>query len=87
VGRCSFEAIVAKYRIEDKAVQLMAQIVNGADIGPDTHHDLYHRPEAAGLKAIALGFAALGLSDPELLEKESLLYDALYAWCKAQPTL
>jgi hypothetical protein len=86
-GRCSFEAIVAKYHLEDPAVHLMAQIVSGADIAPDTHFDLYNRPEAPGLRAIALGFAALGFSDHELLDKEAVLYDALYAWCKAQNKL
>ena len=30
-GKCSFEAIVAKYRIDDPAVHLLAKIVHGAD--------------------------------------------------------
>src|SRR5262245_56301115 len=56
-GRCSFEAIVRKYRIDDPAVRLLAEIVHGADVSPD----LYGRPEAPGLKAIAEGFRHLGL--------------------------
>ena len=51
-GKCSFEAIVEKYRIEDQAIHLLAKIVHGADVT----QDLYGRPEAAGLKAIAEGF-------------------------------
>ena len=77
-GKCSFEAIVAKYKITDPAVQLMAQIVHGADV----KDDLYNRPEAAGLKAIAHGFADLGLTDQEILAKEFVVYDALYAYCQ-----
>lgn len=78
-GKCSFEAIVAKYGIADPAVHLLAQIVHGADVSAD----LYRRPEAAGLKAIALGFRRLGLKDDhEVLAREFIVYDALYAYCQ-----
>jgi hypothetical protein len=80
-GRCSFEAIVSRYRIEDPAVQLMAQIVHGADVV----EDLYGRPEAPGLKAIAEGFQQMGLKDDhEILRLEFPLYDALYVYCRRQ---
>ena len=78
-GKCSFEAIVAKYKIKDKAVHLLAEIVHGADV----KKDFYHQPEAAGLKAIAEGFRHLGLkNDHEILEKEFIVYDALYVYCQ-----
>ncbi len=80
-GRCSFEAIVSKYRVDDPAVALLARIVHGADVA----QDLYGRPEAPGLKAIAEGFGLLGLKDDhEVLARESVVYDALYAWCQKQ---
>jgi hypothetical protein len=78
-GWCSFEAMVAKYKIEDPAVHLLAKIVHGADV----EQDLFGRPEAPGLEAIAEGFRYLGLKDDhEILEKEFLVYDALYAYCR-----
>jgi hypothetical protein len=78
-GRCSFEALVTKYRIEDPAVHLLAKIVHGADV----KQDLFGRPEAPGLEAIAEGFRYLGLKDDhEVLEKEFIIYDALYAYCR-----
>jgi hypothetical protein len=78
-GKCSFEAIVEKYKINDPAVKLMAKIVHGADVS----QDLYGRKEAAGLKAMAEGFRHLNLKDDfEILEKEFIVYDALYAYCK-----
>jgi hypothetical protein len=78
-GKCSFEALVAKYKIEDPAVHLLAKIVHGADV----KQDLFGRPEAPGLEAIAEGFRYLGLKDDhEVLEKEFIVYDALYAYCR-----
>jgi hypothetical protein len=80
-GKCSFEAIVAKYRIDDPAIELLAQIVHGADCSDD----LYGRPEAPGLVAIAEGFRHLGLKDDhEILAKQMIVYDALYAYCQKQ---
>ena len=78
-GKCSFEALVAKYEIEEPTVQLLAKIVHGADV----EQDLYGRPEAPGLEALAEGFRYLGLKDDhEVLEKEFIVYDALYAYCR-----
>ncbi len=80
-GKCSFEAIIEKYQIEDKAVQLLAQVVHGADVA----QDLYHRAESVGLKAIAQGFRKLGFKDDhEILKKEFIVYDALYAYCQQE---
>jgi hypothetical protein len=80
-GKCSFEAIIEKYRIADPAVKLLGEIVHGADV----KEDLHKRPESAGLKAIAEGFAELGLADDHLvLAREFIVYEALYAWCRRQ---
>jgi len=35
-----------------------------------------------GLRSIAQGFGALSLSDHEILKREFIVYDALYAECK-----
>lgn len=77
---CSFEAIVQKHGLNrDPALALLARIVNGAD----TDNSLWNRPEAAGLKAVAEGFRHLGLADDhEILARESIVYDALYAYCR-----
>lgn len=78
-GKCSFEAVIEKYKIDDPALHVLAQIVHSADVSDD----LYKCPEAPGLKAIAFGFTALGMRDDhEILEKEFIVYDALYAYCK-----
>ena len=78
-GKCSFEAIINKYTLNDSALLLLAKIVHGADVSDD----LYGRPEAPGLEAIADGFRHLGLKDDhEILAKEFIVYDALYEYCK-----
>ena len=80
-GRCSFESIIRKYGLEDPALGLLGRIVHGADISADQGIV----PEAAGLRAIAHGFALVhGEDDGRKLELETPLYDALYAWCQAQ---
>ena len=78
---CSFEAILKKYGLtRDPALLLLGKIVNGAD----TDTSLWQQPEGAGLEAVAEGFRHLGLRDDhEMLEKESIVYDALYAYCQA----
>ena len=78
-GKCSFEAIIKKYNLNDRALNLLAKIVHGADVS----EDLYGQKEVAGLKAIAEGFRYLGFKDDhEILEKEFIVYDALYAYCQ-----
>ncbi len=78
-GRCSFESIMVKYGLDDPALKRLAQIVHGADVSAD--RDIC--PEAAGLYAIAHGFAiALGENDHEKIRLETPIYDALYAWCQ-----
>jgi len=78
--QCSFDAIAKKYGLlADPALVLLAKIVNGAD----TDNALWNRPEAAGLKAIAVGFRHLGFRDDhEINAAEWIVYDALYAYCR-----
>ncbi len=77
---CSFDALVKKYELgKDRALTLLAKIVNGAD----TDNTLWHQPEAAGLNAIAEGFRHLGFkNDTDLIAAEAIVYDALYAYCQ-----
>ncbi len=82
-GRCSFESIMVKYNLADPALQKLAKIVHGADVAADINIV----PEAAGLKAIAHGFALVhGDNDHEKIRLETPLYEALYAWCQQQIT-
>jgi hypothetical protein len=53
--------------------------VRAAESHPPNPH-----PAGEGLRWIAGGFGALGLSDHQILEREFIVYDALYAECKRQ---
>ncbi|HEY8760051.1 MAG TPA: chromate resistance protein ChrB domain-containing protein [Candidatus Dormibacteraeota bacterium] len=80
-GRCSFESIMVKYGLDDPGLDRLARIVHGADVSGD--RDIC--PEAAGLYAIANGFALLHGADDHLkIRLETPLYDALYAWCRKE---
>ncbi len=83
-GRCSFESIIVKYELKDPALDRLAQIVHGADVSADVNSC----PEAAGLYAIAHGFALIyGDDDHRKIELETPMYDALYAWCQKEVAL
>ncbi len=47
-GKCSFSAILKEYGIEDKLLEQIAKIVNGAD----TLSDLLPPPESAGVDLV-----------------------------------
>lgn len=74
---CTFDFIVRKHRIQDKAVEQIALIVRGAD----THRfDLAQ--QAAGLWAISAGLSYNYHDDHEQLALGMKIYDALYSWAK-----
>ncbi len=74
---CSFDALLAKYRLEDPALAELAVIIRGADTA---HLDL--APQAAGLLAISLGLSHNFSDDHEQLRHGFVIYDALYAWSR-----
>jgi hypothetical protein len=78
-SRCSFEAIIEDYSVSDTALQKLGLIVRAADVKGQEHV----APEGIGLRSIAQGFAALGISDEERLVRQFPVYDALYAYVKA----
>ena len=75
---CSFDAFLNKYKLDDPALPQLANIVRGADT---SRLDL--TPQSAGLYAISLGLSSVFADDHEVLRHGVVMYDALYAWCKA----
>ena len=78
--RCTFEAIIEDYAVSDPALARLALIVRAADIkGQESV-----AAEGIGLRSIAQGFAAMGLSDEDRLARQFPVYDALYAYVPRQ---
>jgi len=77
--RCSFDAIIDKYKLHDPALLEMARIVRGADTGKPGL-----APESAGLDSIATGFRMISKDDFDNIAKQWPMYDALYAFCKSK---
>lgn len=74
--RCSFDAFIAKYALQDASLDRLALIVRAADCGqPEL------AKEAAGLLAISKGLSLNFTDDYEMLKHGMVIYDALYAWC------
>jgi hypothetical protein len=79
-ARCTFEAIVEDYKVADPAVLRLALIVRAADVKGQENV----AAEGVGLRSIAQGFAAMGLSDEDRLTTQFPVYDALYAYLQKQ---
>ena len=77
--RCSFDAFLAKYHLQDPALHRLARIVRGADTNA-----LHLAPEAAGLLAVSIGLSATIDDDLEMLDVGMRVYDALLAWSRQE---
>ena len=77
-GKCTFEVLIDEFALGgDPALMRLARIVHAADIAGEEHTD----PLGPGLLAVGLGSLEAEPDDYRLLERESFVYDALYAWC------
>jgi rhodanese-related sulfurtransferase len=75
--RCSFDALLKAFGLQDPALDQLAAIVRGADTSrPDL------APQSAGLLALSLGLSRLHADDHAMLQQALPLYDAFYAWCR-----
>lgn len=75
--RCTFDALLQAFDLQDPALARLAAIVRGADTSR-----MELAKEAAGLLAISLGLSRLHEDDRAMLEAAMPLYDALYVWCR-----
>jgi hypothetical protein len=76
----TFEAIIEDSAVSDAALIRLSLIVRAADIkGQESV-----AAEGIGLRSIAQGFAAMGLSDEDRLARQFPVYDALYAYLQGK---
>ncbi len=74
---CTFDVIIKKYELTDKALLRLAGIINAADTG-----NLGADPLAPGFEAIAVCYGLRFPDDHENIHRQFEVYDALYAWCR-----
>lgn len=79
--RCSFDAMLDDFGLDEPSLHDLAVIVRGADTG---HPEL--TPQSHGLLALSLGLSANFPDDHEMLAHGMVMYDALYAWLKTART-
>jgi hypothetical protein len=77
--RCTFEAILEDFHLDDAPLQRLGLIVRAADVKGQEGE----APEGVGLRAVAAGFAAMGLTDEERLSQQFPVYDALYRYVQS----
>jgi hypothetical protein len=81
-GLCTFEVLLEEFDLRgDSALVRLGRIVHAADIEGEVGTD----PLGPGLLAIAEGGRDVEPDDLTLLERESFVYEALYAWCRRNP--
>lgn len=71
---CTFETLQKQFRIRNRRVSLLAQIVHDADLGDEK----FGRKEGFGIDAVMIGWASQGVPDRELLERGMRLVEGLY---------
>jgi len=76
--KCSFDAFIERFELDDPALGKLAPIVRGADTD-----DRGLTPESAGLYAAATGFQATSGDDFDNMARQFPMYDALYSYCGA----
>ena len=75
---CTFETLIQRFGIRDRAVLRLAEVIHDADL----EDDKFRRVEGFGIEQIFKGWAKQGLSDQEILAKGFECFDALYAQFK-----
>jgi len=72
--RCTFETLMAKFAIRDRAVQRIAEIVHDIHLKDEK----FGRPEAAGIRQLLEGILATHSGDEQRLDRGFALLDDLY---------
>ena len=71
---CTFETLQKDFRIRDRRVKVISEIIHDADIADDK----FGRKEGYGVDEILKGWARQGISDQELLDRGMQLIEGLY---------
>ena len=73
---CTFETLIRRFGIQDKAACKIAEMVHDADLGDDK----FQRTECIGIDRVLKGWAREDVSDQEILRRGFQCFDALHAF-------
>jgi len=73
---CTFETLVRRFGIEDKAARKIGEMIHDADLDDEK----FQRSECIGIDRILKGWAKQGFPDKEILRRGFECFDALYAF-------
>jgi hypothetical protein len=74
--RCTFEVLVDRMRLDDRALRAIAEVVHDIDL-KDTKFD---RPETSGLAVLIASIAMAHRDDEQRIERASHAFDDLYVY-------
>jgi hypothetical protein len=78
---CTFETLQKTFRVRDKRVEIIGQIIHDADLLDEK----YGRKEGFGIDEVLKGWAKQGIPDGELLKRGMELIEGLYHSLLAKP--
>jgi hypothetical protein len=73
---CTFETLIRRFAIPDKAVRKIGEMIHDADLDDAR----FQRVECMGIDRVLKGWAKEGLPDEEILRRGFECFDALYAF-------
>ena len=75
---CTFETLIKRFNIQDKAARLISEMIHDADLDDDK----FQRGECLGIDRVLKGWAKQGMSDREILERGFASFDGLFSFLK-----
>jgi hypothetical protein len=77
---CTFETLIRRFGIEDKAIRKIGEMIHDADL----EDEKFQRSECIGIDRVLKGWAKEGLPDKEILRRGFECFDALYSFLQKQ---
>ena len=74
--RCTFETLIRRFGIEDKAITKIAEMIHDADL----EDSKFQRSECIGIDRVLKGWAKSGMSDDQILVRGFECFDGLYSF-------
>ena len=75
---CTFETLLARFAIADKAARKIGEMVHDADL----EDEKFQQSECIGLDRIFKGWAKRGMADKEIVARGAACFDGLYAFLR-----